>query len=722
MSKDTDSPVLLLDEKLTLLTGGSALCTASIPQKGIKSIRMADGPNGIKTDNGDSTCIMGASLMASSWDKDICYEMGRIIGTEASRLGVDMVLAPAINLKRNPLAGRNFEYYSEDPFLTGYLATEYIKGIKSTGVLVCAKHFACNNQEFRRWTQNSVIDDDTLRNLYLKAFQMVLERTEVDAIMASYNRINGIHACENKYLLSDILRKEWKFDGVVMSDWCAINRCIDSYKKGLDLEMPGNAHNTVAKLKTAVVNGELSETEINRKAERILLLSKKAMARVDSANSTIDLEKLIQMTGESFVLLKNDGVLPCKSEDKVLLIGAVKEPRIQGGGCAEMKTNVVKTPLEEITKYAKVCDYMDGYDISNKVEEFRNYDKIVVILSLPEECDSEAFDRKDMCFPIEQTSILKEIKQYNENIVVVLQNGSAVDLYFENDVRGILETYYAGSYGACALADVLYGKINPSGKLAETIPMNYDDVPSANFFGHPKDVVYAEREFVGYRYYTSYAVETRYPFGFGLSYCDFVIEDVDFTRTTQYGFDVSFDVTNTSQEYDGKETVQIYLKSHHLFEPKMQLLDIITVRLAAGEKKRCTTQLKRTDFEHYVSGKKVAKTGTYSICIATSAEHIVAEQTFTLECDEEGEIHENTLIGMLLSDAKYRGITLSNMKRVINFWAYGEFETEQNFEEDVFLRNSVYNMPVRAFAYFAPQEFDDETMTQFLQELKNIND
>lgn len=711
---------LTLDEKIRFLSGEGPFGTVSVLSKGIRGIRMEDGPSGIKTRDGSGTCVMSACLLAASWDKEICYEIGRSIGIEAGKLGIDMVLAPAVNIKRNPLAGRNFEYYSEDPFLTGTLASEYIKGIQSTQTLTCVKHFACNNQEHRRWSQNSVVDDDTMRNIYLKAFEIILTNTKADAVMASYNRINGTYACENKYLLTDILRKEWNFEGVVMSDWCAMNDCPNSFKSGLDLEMPDNAHNTVPKLKSAFENKLLTEAEIDEKVRRILSLSEKAMEKDIDTTVTIDVEKLIRMTGESFVLLKNEDVLPVDTNQSVLLIGTAKMPRIQGGGCAKMKTNVIKTPYEEIAKYADTCECIDGYNIEGLEEEFKKYDKIVVFLTLPEECDSESFDRKDISFPTEQTSILKKIKAYNENIVVVLQNGSAVDLSFEDDVKGIIEMYYAGSYGACALADVLYGKINPVGRLAETFPMSYSDVPSYDCFGLSTDVPYLEKEFVGYRYYSTYGVKTRYPFGFGLSYSKHHIKNIEFNRNGEYDFEISFDISNMSGCFDGKETVQIYLKALNPFEPKMQLMDFATIRIKAGATKSGKIHLERKHFEHYVGGKKVARTGAYEICVATSSEEILASQTFILGSEEQISIDKNTLLGMLLADHKYRDITLANIGRIINFWAYGRFETEHNFEDNIFLKSSVYNMPLRAFTYFAPKEFDDKKMDDFVAELRKI--
>ncbi len=711
--------MLTLKEKLRLLTGADAFTTYSISSENIKGVRMADGPNGIKSSDGANTCIMNTGLMASSWDREICYEMGKFLGAEAVKSGVDLILGPAINLKRNPLAGRNFEYYSEDPVLTGKLATEHIKGIRSTGVQVCAKHFACNNQEYRRWTQNSVVDDDTMRNLYLKAFEIIVKSTTVDAIMASYNQVNGIPACENRYLLKEILRDEWKYEGVLMSDWCAINDCVKSYQNGLDLEMPGNIHNTLPKLLEAVKDGRLSEMDVDRKAERILALSENA-AKPKNKEVSVDIKNVIQMTGESFVLLKNENILPFDKADKILLVGNARMPRIQGGGCAEMKTNVVKLPFDEINKEAAVCDCLDGYDISGREDELKTYDKIVLFLTLPVDCDSEAFDRTTLCFPQEQIDVLRRINTYNSNILVVLQNGSAVDLSFEADVKGILATYYAGSYGACALSEVLYGKINPSGKLTETFPMRDADVPNQEYFGLATDVHYAEREFVGYRYYTTYGVKPRYPFGFGLSYCEFELSDISITQSDIYNFSIDFKVTNQSEMFQGKETVQIYLKSQNPFEPKLQLLDFDSIRVQPGEGKVCHIKLSREHFERYVSGQKIARTGYYTICVGTSSEQILAEQTFLFEEKSVFTFNENTLIGDLLSNKKYRDITMSYMRRVINFWSHGEFETVLNFEEDVFLKHSVYNMPLRSFAYFAPDEFDDTSIQCLLEDLKKI--
>ena len=711
---------MTIDEKLTVLTGSGAMWAVELPNRGLQSVRMADGPCGVKTENGNAVCFMNTCLMASSWDKEICYEIGSMIGDEALRCEIDLMLIPAINIKRNPLAGRNFEYYSEDPYLTGTLAAEYVNGLKSQGAITCVKHFACNNQESLRWTQNSIVDDDTLRNIYLKAFEIVIKNTEVDSVMAAYNLVNGAYACENKYLLTDILRDEWDFEGVVMSDWCAAADVVQSVKNGMDLEMPGNVANSFPKLKKAYETGELTEERIDEAVLRLLNLQAKRPQKKAGAPISVDLDKLVKMTAESFVLLKNDGALPLQKEEKILLVGTAKDPRIQGGGCAKLKTNFVTLPYEEIKKYAGVCDNIDGYDVAELGEGLKAYDKVIVFLTLPDDCDSEAFDRTTMGYPQDQLAAIEEIKNYNENIVVVLQNGSAVELPFEKDVKGILETYYAGSYGAVALAKALYGEISPSGRLAESFPVSYDDVPCKDQFGYKTDVVYKEKEFVGYRYYATYGVKPRYPFGYGLSYNGFDWSNICVTRVDEYAFEIELDVENLSKTLVGKETVQIYLESENKFEPKRELVAFQTVRLAAGEKKRVKILLERSAFERYRGGNKVTVDGNYTICVSKNSEETVASETFAFRREEPLQFNEQTLVGKLLSNPKYRNKTFEYMREVINLWTYNDIHTQKNFEDEVFLKSSVYNMPLRSFPYFAPDLFNDGTMYELIEELKKM--
>ena len=713
---------LTLEEKLTLLTGFNGMSALRLPEIGLNGVQMADGPNGVKTENGDSVCFPNACLMASSWDKDTCFEIGKMLGWECERLGIDLLLAPAVNIKRNPLAGRNFEYYSEDPYLTGVLASEYVKGVQDSGTSVCLKHYACNNQETGRWVQNSVVDDDTLRNIYLKAFEIIIGSCNAESVMSSYNRINGEYGTSNAYLQKKILRDEFGFDGVIMSDWCAIGDTVKAFCNGLDLEMPSNVYNTVLLLKRAVECGELAESEIDSKLERLLSLAEHAAAKPEKEPYPVNADKLRKMTGEAFVLLKNDGALPCKTTDKLLVVGlGARNPRIQGGGCAQMKTNTVLFPLEEIKKFAPQTEYIESYELSaDELNSIGSYDKIIVFLTLPESCDSEAYDRADMFFPREQLDCIAEIAERNKNIIAVLQNGSAVDVSFDGKVNALLETYYGGSYSGGAVADVLFGAISPCGKLAETFPKSYKDVPSNQNFGSMTDVIYAEREFVGYRYYTSFGVKTAYPFGYGLSYCNFDISNVLIERISEENdFGVSFDISNNS-DINGKETVQFYLKSYSDFMLKMQLVDFVTVRLEKREKKHVSVKLGKELFTRYTGGNKIMPQGRFGICVARSCEDVLLCEDFEFRKKESKKFNKHTLLGDLLGDGRYRKVTLEALLPSIKFWAFGNENSDKDFESDLFLKNSVYGMPMRAFAYFSNGKFNDENLKELVDTLNGM--
>lgn len=709
---------LTLTEKLQLLTGYDGFSALRMPEKGLNGVQMADGPYGVKTKDGESTCFLNTCLMASSWDRESCYEIGKELGAECKKFGVDVLLSPAINIKRHPLCGRNFEYYSEDPVLTGVLASQYVKGIRSEGTATCVKHYACYSQEDMRWELNCYVDDDTLRNTYLKAFEIVLKDAGSDMIMAAYPRINEVPATENSYLLKDILRDEWGYDGVVVSDWCAVSDLASAFENGLDLEMPGNVSITLPVLQKAVAEGRLTEAEIDEKVLRLLRLAKTAEEKPVTTTKT-DGDKIRKLTGEAFVLLKNENVLPLTVSEKTLLIGkGAKTPKIQGGGCAKMKTKVVLSPFEELQKLGARCECEESYTLSQEaLNGLASYDKIVVFLMMDEDSDSEAFDRTAYEFPQEQIACLETVSRYNENIIVVMQNGSAVDMSFVKYAKGVLETYYAGSYGGGALADVLLGKTNPSGRLAESFPVSLKDTPAYENFGKQRNIVYAEREFVGYKYYTSYGVKPAYPFGFGLSYGKCEIENISVTEKGAYTYEVQFEVFNDSA-YEVKETVQIYLRSNERFQPKMQLLDFCKVPLQAGERKRCSVLLQSENFQRYTGGKKRLLQGEYAICVARSSEKIIAEYAVHLENEVRRKLDRETPLGLLLTDEKCRPIVWKYLLPAIKIWAYGDKEADGDFEKDEFLCCSVYSMPIRSFLYFSDEgKFDEETMERLLDEL-----
>ena len=711
------------DEKIKILTGEGPFSAVCLPQKKMRGIRMADGPFGVKTEKGASICFPNTCLMASSWDRELCYEIGRMIGVEMQRAKVDLLLAPAINIKRNPLAGRNFEYYSEDPYLTGILATEYINGIHSEGGMVCVKHFACNNQEALRWSQDSIIAEDTLRNLYLRAFEIVVSNCRVDSIMASYNKVNGVHACENSFLLKQILRDEWKYDGVIMSDWGAISNLVDSYNNGLDLEMPGNGENTISVIRDALATGEISQETIDEHANRLLKLASNLREETQSYDLAEPDEKLVRkLTAESFILLKNNGVLPLKKEEKLLIVGyGCKNPRIQGGGCAKLQTEILQTPYDEIKKYADSVTLVEDFSIAKlQAEKAGEYDKVIFFLTLPIEADSEAFDRTTLDFPQEQLQALTAISSYNKNIIAILQNGSPVDIGFETEVEAIIETYYAGSCVGGAVADVLYGAVTPSGKLAETFPVTYNDVPNKNYFGENPKIVYAEKEYVGYRYYTSFNVPTRYPFGYGLSYCNFTIDEIQIHQDG-YNISVEFDLQNNSSSYDGKEVVQIYLETADKWIPRLQLIEFVTIPLKKGEKKHCVCNLTQAHFTRYIGGKKEAYEGRFSLCIAKSSEEILYRREVVFVQEKPLQIDKDTILKDLLFKDGYREITLRHIGTSINNWAFGTKNPTQSWENDVFLRSSLYNMPLRSFTYFSDGDFTITDLDYLIEELKKLS-
>ncbi len=710
---------LTIEEKLKMLTGCDGFSAVKLPWLEKNGLRMSDGPFGVKNTEKESVCFPNTCLMASSFDRDMCYRIGKMIGGECRRADINLLLAPAINIKRSPLTGRNFEYYSEDPFVTGELASAFAEGLRSEKVGACVKHFACNNQELQRWTQNSVVDEDTLRNIYLKAFEIIVRRGGADAVMTSYNSINGEHSCANGKLLKDILRKEWGFKGITISDWASVVGLVNSLKNGLDLEMPGNADISYPKLREAYERGELTEQEIDEKLQRLTELVER-LNDISGKPCEADAAEIRRYTGESFVLLKNDGALPLKTDEKIFVIGKNAEvPRIQGGGCANLRCGNVVSPLQAIRERVNAV-YSESFDLSDdNIKELGSYDKILVFLALGEDCDSEAFDRENLFFPKEQTDCIDKLTIHKDKVIAVLTNGSTVDVGFADNVNAILETYYAGTFFGEAAADVLFGDVTPSGKLAETFPMRLEDVPCHKNYGDRQNIVYEEREYVGYRYYTSFGVKTRFPFGFGLSYAKFETDNIKIERKGDYDFNVSYEIKNIS-EYDGKETVQIYLRTESLFQPKMQLVEFDTVRLDKGQSATRTVKLGREAFERYIGGKKQLFEGEAEICVALSSENLLSCAKFSFFGNDISDINENTPLGYLLQNEKYREKALDYFKPFINYWAFGEEVTDKDFEADKFLKYSVYNMPIRGIAYFSKGALDDNFIAELSANLQRI--
>ena len=533
---------MTLEEKAGMCSGKDFWHLKGVERLGIPEVMVSDGPHGLRKQAAEAdhlglnesikaVCFPTACATACSFDRDLLEEMGERIGDECQAEDLSVILGPAVNIKRSPLCGRNFEYFSEDPYLASQMAAAHIKGVQSKNVGTSIKHFAANNQEHRRMSCSSEVDERTLREIYLAAFETAIKEGKPDTVMCSYNRINGEFASENHWLLTEVLRDEWGFDGYVMSDWGAVNDRVKGLKAGLELEMPASGGTTDKEIVEAVKNGELDEAVLDRAVERILnIVFKFADNRQEGKFDKEEDHKLAaKIEAESMVLLKNEGVLPLPTQGKkIAFIGKFAEaPRFQGGGSSHINSFKITGALEAAKEVAQVT-YAQGYDIkedvidqdmlNQAVETAKEADVAVIFAGLPDAFESEGYDRSHMRMPECQNTLISEIAKVQENVVVVLHNGSPVEMPWADEVKGILEAYLGGQAVGQAEVDVLFGKANPCGKLAETIPYKLADNPSyLNFPGDGQTVAYNEGVFVGYRYYDTKEMPVRYPFGYGLS-------------------------------------------------------------------------------------------------------------------------------------------------------------------------------------------------------------
>jgi beta-glucosidase len=569
------------------LTGGSDFWhTHAVPEAGLPEVMLTDGPHGVRKQAGSAdhvgindsvpaTCFPPAVGLASTWNPGLLTEVGKALGEECRALKVGVLLGPGLNIKRSPLCGRNFEYFSEDPYVAGELAAALVTGIQSQGIGTSVKHFAANNQETDRMRRDSQVDIRTLREIYLRGFQKVVTTAKPWTVMCSYNKVNGTHASENHWLLTEVLRDEWGFDGFVMSDWGAVQDRVRALKAGLDLEMPAQASHE-AGVVAALASGEIDEATINTAYARIERILKLALASLDGAPDTFDVDAhhaLARKAAEqSIVLLSNDGVLPLAADTKVAVVGEfARTPRYQGAGSSRVNPTKLDNALDAIAAIVgHVVPFAPGFSTNPKVPAAdgaldeavavaKDADVVLAFLGLGESHESEGFDRTTCDLPAEQLAVLEGILAVNPNVVVVLSNGSSVIVTsFKDRVRAIVEGWLLGQAGGPATADVLYGNVNPSGKITETIPYRLEDVPSyVNFPGDTTGVRYGEGLFVGYRGYDATRTEVAFPFGHGLSYTTFGYSDLSVTATGE-GISVSVTVTNTGPTA-GREVVQAYV-------------------------------------------------------------------------------------------------------------------------------------------------------------------
>ena len=757
---------LTIDEKISLLCGMDSWHTKNIDRLGIRSIQVNDGPHGLRIplDEGGSipaTCFPPAATFACSYDNELIEKVGKAIAKECKSHDVDILLGPGFNIKRSPLCGRNFEYYSEDPYVSGSLASSFVKGVQSEGVGACVKHYAVNSQENFRLTIDSVVDERALREIYLKAFEIVIKEAKPYALMGSYNRINGIHGCQNEHLLNNILRNEWNYDGLVMSDWGAVNDIVASIKAGLDLEMPSSFGQGIAKLKKAYEEKRISDEEIDKAVFHILLALEKSLSR---KNEPCDYEEnhnlARKVAAESFVLLKNEGVLPINEDEKVLFVGElIKKPILQGGGSSKIVMTKIDI-LDDELKKKKNYKYIKGYGVNKGFDpevhrevlnEASKYDKIVLFVGQSLKDVTEGVDRVSMELGFVQTRLINDLAKLNKKLVVVLSIGSAIYMPWIDKVDAVLNTHLLGQAGAKAVVDTLYGDNNPSGKLTETYAVSLEDsVWNKYYHKGNKSAYYQESIFVGYRYYDTFNKNVLFPFGHGLSYSKFDYKNISITKQNDKIY-LNFDLENTS-EIDGKEVVQVYVSklNSKIYRSEHELRKFKKVLVKSHEIKNVTIELDLDDFKYYDINESnfVIEDGEYLIKIGSSSRDIRLTEKIILEGKKENFPHSDvkTYYEGTFSNEDYAKIlgrelpslnhskckfhensTISDLKKsfigsiiakVIVSKSKGQQDAEDIFEGGSF-EDTLNFMPLRALSNMSGGQLPENMMYAIIDILNN---
>ena len=639
---------LSLEQKCALLSGKNTWQTQDYPKQGVPAIWLSDGPNGLRKQAGaadhlglnpsvPATCFPTAATMANSWDPALGEEVGRALGEETAANRVNVLLGPGLNVKRSPLCGRSFEYFSEDPYLSGKMAAAYVRGIQENGVAACPKHFAVNSQELRRMASDSILDERTLRELYLTAFEIVVKEAKPKSIMSSYNKVNGVYVNENRHLLVDILRREWGFDGAVVTDWGGSNDHVEGVKNGSTLEMPSPGLGGARKLLKAVENGELSEHTIDERVDEMLELALSTTEAMEKAPHKFDENAHHQLArraaAESIVLLKNeDAILPLKHGKKVTLIGDFAlTPRYQGAGSSMVNPTKVDS-LKDAMEAAELdmVGYCSGYERSGKpnkayldeaVSQAKMADVVILCIGLDESSESEGLDRTHICIPAVQKEVLNAVTAVNPNVVAVVSAGSVIETDWAAKCKAVVHGYLGGQAGAGAMMEVLTGWQNPCGKLAETIPLRYEDTPAARYFpGRKQNAEYREGLYVGYRYYETANKAVRYPFGYGLSYTTFAYSDLKVNAEK-----ITFTLTNTGS-VAGAEIAQLYVAKPDaaVFRPAKELKGFAKVFLKAGESKTVTIPLDDKTFRYWnvATDRWEVEGGSYQLLVGANVQDI----------------------------------------------------------------------------------------------------
>lgn len=696
---------MTLEEKASLCVGKDYWHSQNIERLDVPDITMSDGPHGLRVQKKEadnlgineseiSTCFPASSTVANTWNKEMARTLGKALGEEANYEDVDIVLGPAVNIKRSPLCGRNFEYFSEDPYLTGIMGTEYVKGLQENGVGACVKHFAVNNQENRRRTINAVVDERTLREIYLKAFEMIVKQSNPISIMSAYNKLNGRYCTENNELLN-ILKKEWQFNGIVITDWGAENDRVEGLLAGNELEMPGGRGNGVNEIIQAVKEDRVSEEYLNEIVDRILDVSFKVKKR--NKIEQYDREKhhkiALNIAEEAIVLLKNEeNILPLKKQ-KIALIGDMaKKPRYQGAGSSTINPYKLENAYDCLKQENIQFDYAKGYERietfedekyrEEAVEIAKKNDIVVIFAGLTENYESEGMDRTTLELPKNQNKLIEEISKVNKNIIVVLSNGSPITMPWKDKVKAIITGYLGGEAGAKAMVNCLLGKVNPSGKLTETYPNKLEDTPCfKNYPGTEASVEYQESIYVGYRYYDKNNIDVLYPFGYGLSYTEFKYSDLKLNKTEQ-NIEVTFKIKNVGS-IEGKEIVQLYIseQSPVIFKANKELKGFEKVNLKPNEEKEITIILEKDEFTYYnVETKKWAiEEGKYNILIGKSSKDIVLQQEIFIKSQDKNITEE---YGKHYQNGNIQDVTLEEFEELLGRKIPDRYIKKENITEE----------------------------------------
>ena len=637
-------------ERISLLTGKDFWHTASIDRLAIPAVLVSDGPTGLRKMKGlgniKATCFPSAAAIASSWDKEGAYAFGEKLGDECNAERVSVLLGPGVCIKRSPLCGRNFEYYSEDPFLAGTLAANYINGVQSKGVGTSIKHFAANSTEDFRFKADSIVDERALREIYLRGFEIAVRHAQPWTIMMAYNKINGTYCTENSHLMTDILRGEWGFEGLTVSDWTATANRVRALKAGLDLEMPGTGYYTVSKVAEAYRKGIVSEEEIETSARRVLHLVDKAVAGPLSHAAPVydrkaDHEYAVELAKKCPVLLKNDNdLLPFSKKDKVAIIGArAKRPLVKGGGSSSVNAYMIDAPYTAFENLGMDLTYADGYDLAmldevqptllnEAVEAAKAADKVLLFVSCSDMDVQEGFDHRDMSLPVAMNALVEKIAEVSDKVAVILSTGSSVELPWADKVGAILQTYLLGEGFGRALTSLVLGEVSPSGKLAETYPKSLRDIPHLKDLKVDADcnLKYRESIFVGYRYYDTAEKDVAYPFGYGLSYSKFEYSDLKVVKADGGKIALSFNIKNVGG-MKADEIAQVYVApkfSSKVYRAAKELKEFARVSLEPGETTNVELSLDKCAFEYFSTDldKWVVEAGTYQIMVGASSRDI----------------------------------------------------------------------------------------------------